>query len=298
VNPSDPCKPLTWLIAGAELGTALALTRAVAERGDNVVALAARHIERLGHVVDVYPEHAHAIAVDTRERQLLEQAIAQTVERFGHIDVVANMTFYDIAGAIEEVGDEATRTLFDVNVFGMLNLLRAVLPVLRAQRCGHFVQGLPCYDDICEPGAGLLAASILAMNGLIDALTQELAPLGIVVSQVDAPPAGAWTASQRAVVWMDDYESIVRSRFHAATLHSVLADVSADIAAILAKVDAEQELLRLDRARERRVTDQRSNRPAGDSGRAVVAMTRNRPAPGEPIAPNDRTDEASAPDKL
>jgi NADP-dependent 3-hydroxy acid dehydrogenase YdfG len=286
------------LIAGAEIGTALALTRAVAERGDNVVALAARHVERLRHIVDAYPEHAHAIAVDTRERQLLEQAIAQTVAWFGHIDVVANMTFYDIAGAIEEVGDEATRTLFDVNVFGMLNLVRAVLPVLRTQRCGHFVQGLPCYDDICEPGAGLLAASILAMNGLIDALAQELAPLGIGVSQVDTPPAGAWTATERAVVWMDDYESIVRSSVHAATLHSVLADVSADIAAILARVDAEQELLRLDRARERGVTDQRANWVAGDSGRAVVAMTRNRPAPGEPMASNDRAEEASPRDKL
>jgi NADP-dependent 3-hydroxy acid dehydrogenase YdfG len=243
------------LIAGAEIGTALALTRAVAERGDNVTALAARHIERLRHIVNTNPERVHAIAVDTQQRQPLEPAIAQTVERFGHIDVVVNTTFYDLAGAIEEVDDEATRTLFDVNVFGMLNLLRAVVPVLRAQRSGHFAQGLPCYDDICEPGAGLLAASILAVSGLTDVLAQELAPFGIVVSQVDAPPAGAWTASGRAVVWLDDYEPIVRASLRAATLHSILADVSEDVAAILARVDAEQELLR--------ATNKRANPPTG-----------------------------------
>ena len=80
------------------------------------------------------------------------------------------------------------RTVIELNVLGVLNVLRAVLPVLRAQRSGHVLQASPSYDEIGRPGAGLLSASVFAVDGLTDSLSQEVRPRCIQVNMVDTPP--------------------------------------------------------------------------------------------------------------
>jgi NADP-dependent 3-hydroxy acid dehydrogenase YdfG len=131
---------LTWFITGASSGIGLALARAAAARGDNVVALA-RHATPLGRLVDEYGARVLVLAVDVRRQAEVKDAVARAVAAFGRIDVVANNAGYGLFGAIEESTDEQARAIFDTNVFGVLNVLRATLPVLRAQGSGHILQG-------------------------------------------------------------------------------------------------------------------------------------------------------------
>jgi NAD(P)-dependent dehydrogenase (short-subunit alcohol dehydrogenase family) len=92
--------------------------------------------------------------VDVRDESAVQPAVRRTVERFDRIDVVANNTGYGLFGAVEEATDAQARAIFDTNVFGVLNVLRATLPVLR-----HILQGSLFYEQSAHAGVGLLAAT-------------------------------------------------------------------------------------------------------------------------------------------
>lgn len=241
-----PGRPRTWFIPDADTGVALALSTAAAERGDNVVALA-RDIEPLKRLVEAHDERVRVIAADIRDQSQLQNAVSETVASFGRIDVVANTTFRDVAGAVEEVDAQQATTVIELNILGLLNVLRAVLPVLRAQRSGHIVQASPSYDDIGSPGAGLLSASVFAVDGLTDSLAGELRPLGIQVTLVDTPPTAARAPSELAAGSIAAYDPVLRQDRDASLQWdpSALSNADIGVAAILAVVDTEDSPLRL-----------------------------------------------------
>jgi short subunit dehydrogenase len=141
----------TWLITGATSGIGLELTRQALDAGEAVAALA-RHTGPLLEF-DGNPKLL-AIATDVREASSVHAAVNDAVARFGRIDVVANNAGYGLFGAVEESSDAQARAIFDTNVFGALNVLRAVLPVLRAQRSGYIFQGSSLYGQSAHPGVG------------------------------------------------------------------------------------------------------------------------------------------------
>lgn len=98
---------------------------------------------------------------------------------------MVNNAGYGLVGTIEETSDRATRALFDVNVFGILNTLRATLPTLRAQRSGHVLNIGSVGGFATAPAAGLYGASKFALEGICEALHDELAPLGVRVTIVE-----------------------------------------------------------------------------------------------------------------
>lgn len=187
-SPSSPSR--TWLITGASSGIGLAMARAALERGDSVAALA-RKIEPLQELQNQYPERILALSADVTDEKSIQDAVHRTVEQFGTIDVVANNAGTGLFGAVEEATDAQARAIFDINVFGVLNVLRATLPVLRAQGSGHILQGSSLYGQFAHAGVGLLAATKFAVEGLSEALLQEVAQLGIKVTMVQ--PAAAET---------------------------------------------------------------------------------------------------------
>jgi NADP-dependent 3-hydroxy acid dehydrogenase YdfG len=256
-----PRRPRTWLIPEADTGIALALSTAAAGRGDNVVALA-RDIEPLQHLVDAHDRRVRVIAADIRDQTQLQDAVTETVTSFGRIDVVANTTFHDVVGAVEEIDAQQATTVIELNILGFLNVLRAVLPVLRAQRSGHILQASPSYDDIGSPGAGLLSASVFAVDGLTDSLAGELRPLGIQVTLVDIPPTAARVPSELASGRIAAYDPVLREERDASLQRQVSALSNTDIgvAAILAVADAEDSPLRL--------VDQQPEAPSRDGGKA------------------------------
>lgn len=200
----------TWFVTGASSGIGLALTRAAARRGDNVVALA-RSVDKLAPLTDEFGERVLVQSADVTDRAQVEQAVAAAVQAFGRLDVVANNAGYGLFGAVEEATDEQARGIFDTNVHGVLNVLRATLPVLRAQGSGHVLQGSSYYGQTAHAGVGLLAASKYAVEGLSDALAGELAPLGIHVTLVEPGlTATAFLANLDVAAAIADYDETVR----------------------------------------------------------------------------------------
>jgi NAD(P)-dependent dehydrogenase (short-subunit alcohol dehydrogenase family) len=170
-----------WFITGASSGIGRELARQALDAGEAVAAVS-RNTAGLAELGK--PDLLLAVDADVRDEAAVRKAAEAAASRFGRIDVVANNAGYGLFGAVEEAADGQARAIFDTNVFGVLNVLRAVLPVLRAQRSGHILQGSSYFGQTAIPGVGLLAATKYAVEGLSDALAAEVAPLGIKVTLI------------------------------------------------------------------------------------------------------------------
>ncbi|MFD5325154.1 SDR family NAD(P)-dependent oxidoreductase [Streptomyces sp. NPDC127092] len=200
----------TWLITGATSGIGRELALQALENGDTVAALA-RDVSPLDDLAQAHGDRLLCVQADVRDEQAVRNAVAGTLARFGRIDVVANNAGYGLFGAVEEASDTQVRAVFDTNVFGVLNVLRATLPVLRAQRSGHILQGSSVYGQSAHPGVGLLAATKYAVEGLSDALAAEVAPLGIKVTIIQpGMTATPFLANLDVAAGLDDYDATVR----------------------------------------------------------------------------------------
>lgn len=236
-----------WFITGASSGMGLALTNAAISRGDNVVGLA-RNPGPLKEIAGTHSQHLLALRADIRDQSEVESAVRKGLAKFGHIDVVVNSAGYGLWGAVEEATDQQVRAAFDTNVFGTLNVLRATLPSLRAQRSGHIVQVTAYRGQSGAPGMGLIAGFNYAKEGLSDGLYEELKPLGIHVTMVEPGPSetGFRDNLDRASE-IADYDQTVRKALEAIqTLPAKHFNRPESIAAaILAAVDADEPPLRL-----------------------------------------------------
>lgn len=127
-----------WFITGTSSGFGRALAAEVLAKGDRVVATA-RKPEVLKDLIEQYPSAARAVKLDVTNLEDVKNAISEAIGEFGRIDVLVNNAGYVLAGAIEESSNEQIRRQFDTNVFGVLNVSREALPVLRRQKSGHIV---------------------------------------------------------------------------------------------------------------------------------------------------------------
>ncbi|MDY0812244.1 SDR family NAD(P)-dependent oxidoreductase [Kitasatospora purpeofusca] len=207
---NHPTAPRSWLITGASSGIGLELTRQAVEDGDVVTAIA-RETAPLEGLVEAHGDRLLLVRADVRDEQAVREAVERALSRFGRIDVVANNAGYGLFGAVEEASDTQARAVFDTNVFGVLNVLRATLPVLRSQRSGHILQGSSVYGQSAHPGVGLLAATKYAVEGLSDALAAEVAPLGIKVTIIQpGMTATPFLSNLDVAAGLDDYDRTVR----------------------------------------------------------------------------------------
>ena len=168
-----------WFVTGASRGFGAGIVAEALARGNQVVAAARRPAE-LQRSENLLP-----VALDVTDEDQAQAAVAAAVREFGRIDVVVNNAGRGLLGAVEEASDEAARAIFDTNVFGVLNVQRAVLPVLRAQRSGRLIQLSSVGGFTGTPGWGLYSATKFAVEGFSEALHGELAPLGIHVTIVE-----------------------------------------------------------------------------------------------------------------
>jgi NAD(P)-dependent dehydrogenase (short-subunit alcohol dehydrogenase family) len=176
-----------WFITGTSSGFGREIARAALAAGDRVVATA-RRTDGLADLVEQAPDRVRAVAVDVTDPAAVRAAVDIAVAEFGRIDVLVNNAGYGSRGALEELSDEQVRAQFDVNVFGVLDVLRAVLPVMRAQRSGHVVQMSSVGGVIATLGGAAYAATKFALEGLSEGLAVEVAPLGIRVTLVEPGP--------------------------------------------------------------------------------------------------------------
>ncbi|CAG5072979.1 3-phenylpropionate-dihydrodiol/cinnamic acid-dihydrodiol dehydrogenase [Dyadobacter sp. CECT 9623] len=174
-----------WFITGASKGFGLELVNQLSQLGHKVVATS-RSLAELQDAAGTESESFLPLALDITDEAAVSKAIETTVSRFGRIDVVANNAGYGQLGGIEELTDAESRSNFDVNVFGTLNIIRHVLPQLRKQGSGHILN-ISSIAGISGnfPGWGIYCATKFAVEGLSESLATEVAPFGIKVTLVE-----------------------------------------------------------------------------------------------------------------
>ena len=181
--PTD--RPATWLVTGASRGMGLELVRQLLQRGDQVTATTRSTDRLLGALDGVDTTRLHPVAVDLTDPASVEAAVAATTERFGGLDVVVNNAGYGFLAAVEETSDAEVREVFDVQVFGLWNVLRSVLPTFRSARSGHVINISSILGLTAFPGWGAYVAAKFAVEGLSESLAAEVADLGVRVTVVE-----------------------------------------------------------------------------------------------------------------
>lgn len=238
-----------WFITGASRGFGLLVARDALARGDSVVA-AARNPQAIADAFGAHPELL-AVQLDVTREGAAAIAAQAAIERFGRIDVLVNNAGYGILGAVEEASAEEVRRNFDTNVFGLLNVSRAVLPVMRQQRSGHVINISSQGGYQAFAGFGIYCATKFAVEGLSEAMAQELAPLGVHVTVVDP---GAFrtdfldsSSLARTSARLDDYEEAVgvMRTFASTNNHAQPGDPAKLSKALLVLADTAQPPLRL-----------------------------------------------------
>ena len=173
----------TWLITGASRGFGALIAKRALEVGDNVVATA-RNPQT---IVDALGNHPTLLALplDVTNEPQAREAAAVAFKRFGRIDVLVNNAGFGLLGAVEEATNEEVERLYRANVFGLLNVTRAVLPQMRRQRSGHVLNLSSVGGYRAAVGFGVYSSTKFAVEGLSEALAGELKPLGINVTIVE-----------------------------------------------------------------------------------------------------------------
>jgi NAD(P)-dependent dehydrogenase (short-subunit alcohol dehydrogenase family) len=176
-----------WLITGCSSGFGAALAAAVLARGQRVVATA-RNVDALRALAAQFPETYRALALDVTDASQVKRVVAQAVEDFGRLDVVVNNAGYGLVGAFEEFGAQQIARNFDTNFFGALDVIRAALPILRAQGSGKIVNISAAAVISNYAGFSIYGATKWALEGVSESLAAELKPLGIKVTMVQPGP--------------------------------------------------------------------------------------------------------------
>ncbi len=239
-----------WFVTGASRGFGAEIVGQALAAGHQVVATARDPRSVAAQFPDA-DDQLLAVALDVTDEAAASAAVSAAVERFGRIDVVVNNAGRGLLSAVEEASDAAVRGVYDANVFGVLNVLRAVLPVLRAQRSGHIINLSSIGGFRSSAGWGIYCSTKFALEGISEALADEVGPLGISVTIVepgyfrtDFLDASSLHTEDGVI---EDYASTAGAvRAHAAAAnHNQPGDPVKAVAAILELAAAEQPPLRI-----------------------------------------------------
>lgn len=173
-----------WLITGCSTGLGRAIAEAALAAGDRVLATA-RRVDSVADLVARFGGRVRGWPLDVTDRAQIDAAVAEAEARFGRIDVLVNNAGYGYVSAVEEGVDADVRRMFDTNFFGAVDLIKAVLPGMRARRDGYIVNVSSMTGLVSNPGNVYYSASKFALESLTEGLSKEVAPLGIRVSAIE-----------------------------------------------------------------------------------------------------------------
>jgi len=235
----------TIFISGASRGFGKLWAEAFLKRGDNVIATA-RNTNDLKDLVDTYGSSILPLQLDVNNRADSFAAVNKAKAHFGMIDVLINNAGFGLFGTIEETSEQEARDQIETNVFGLLWLTQAVLPVMRAQGNGHIIQVSSVLGITTLPVLGIYNASKFAVEGLTETLATEVKGFGIKVSLIEPNGFATDWAGGSAVRSRElpEYEK-VRADFQAGLTEDIFGIPEATSEAVLKLVDAEQPPLRL-----------------------------------------------------
>jgi len=198
-----------WFITGCSTGFGRELAKYVLESGHKAV-VASRKTDDVKDIVADYPETSIAVQLDVTKADEIKSSVEKAIQKFGRIDVLVNNAGIGYFGAIEESEDDEVRRMFEINFWGLANMTKAVLPGMRAQRSGSIVNVASIGGLVGFPAVGYYNATKFAVDGFSDALSKEVAPLGIKVTVV--APSGfrtdwAGRSANNSKIVIDDYKT-------------------------------------------------------------------------------------------
>ena len=175
----------TWLVTGSNRGLGHALSTAVLEAGDTLVATA-RDPRQLDGLAERFGDRVRTVALDVTDGAAVEAAVQAALDTFGRLDVVVNNAGHADSAPIEQTSEESFRAQLETNLFGVVRVTQAALPVFRRQRSGHFLQFSSVGGRVGgTPGLAAYQAAKFGVEGFSEVLHNEVAPLGIKVTIVE-----------------------------------------------------------------------------------------------------------------
>ena len=183
MNRNNP----VWLITGCSTGFGRELAKLVLARGWRAV-ITARDPSKLADIAEGHGERALVLPLDVTQRPQIEKVVAEAKKRFGRIDTLVNNAGYGYLAAIEEGEDAAVRAMFETNVFGLIDMTKAVLPIMREQRSGLIVNVSSIGGLTSFAATGYYHGTKYAVEGISESLATEVKPLGIDVLIVEPGP--------------------------------------------------------------------------------------------------------------
>jgi NAD(P)-dependent dehydrogenase (short-subunit alcohol dehydrogenase family) len=208
--PSSP----VWLITGCSTGIGREIAIAALEKGHRAV-VTARKPSAVEDIQARFPDRAVVAALDVTDRGQIAAAIEAGHKAFGQIDVLCNNAGYGYMAAIEEGEEDEVRAMFEANFWGPLNLIRAILPEMRARGSGYIINISSQAGLMANPGTAFYSASKHAMEGMTEGLVKEVKKFGIRVTAVEPGPFRTqWAGGSLKQVKnpMPDYEDNVGAR--------------------------------------------------------------------------------------
>jgi len=211
-NPnSEKIKERTWLITGASSGLGRNIAEAVLASGDRLVATA-RDPRRLEDLVQKYGNQIRTASLDVADEKAAQASVQVAVDAFGRLDVVVNNAGYGDIAPFEQLSSEKFKALMDTNFYGVVNVTRAALPIMRKQKSGCILQISSVGGRLARPGSTGYHAAKWAVGGFTESLAQEVAPFGIKVCALE--PGGMRTnwgvrANKETPVLLPEYEPSV-----------------------------------------------------------------------------------------
>jgi NAD(P)-dependent dehydrogenase (short-subunit alcohol dehydrogenase family) len=206
-------KPV-WFITGCSTGFGRELARHTLSLGYPTV-VTARNIQQVEDLVAGHEEHALVLPLDVTVPAQIAAAVDAAVKKFGRIDVLVNNAGIGYFGSFEESELDAVRQMFEINIWGLTQMTRAVLPIMRKQRSGHIVNISSMGGIAAFPAVSFYNATKFGVEGLSESLAQEVAPLGIKVLIVEPGPFRtdwAGRSANEAPVAIADYDATAGAR--------------------------------------------------------------------------------------
>jgi NAD(P)-dependent dehydrogenase (short-subunit alcohol dehydrogenase family) len=199
-----------WLITGSSRGLGRELAKVVLDAGHRLVATA-RDPETLADLAALAPDRARAVALDVTDRAAAAAAVDATIRAFGSLDVLVNNAGYANVNSIEDFDEDDFRAQIETNLWDVINVTRAALPVLREQGSGHIIQISSVGGRATAPGIAPYQTAKWAVEGFSGVLAKEVGPLGIFVTLIE--PGGVrtdWAGSSMTIHEIRDaYEPTV-----------------------------------------------------------------------------------------
>lgn len=200
-----------WLVTGSASGLGRHIAEAVLESGDRLVATA-RDSRRLDDLVKKYGDRVRAVDLDVVDEEAARVAVQGAIDAFGRLDVVVNNAGYGDIAPFEQLSSARFKALIDTNFYGVVNVTRAALPIMRSQKSGYIFQVSSVGGRLARPGSTGYHAAKWAVGGFTESLAQEAAPFGVRVCALE--PGGMRTnwgarANQDTPKLLPDYEPSV-----------------------------------------------------------------------------------------